>query len=585
VKFISIRWKIATALLGLGFGLVGSYVLLAKKTFEDDKISYIYETQQSQANLIAKSVSQQIEQTLQSTRNFLTAAISQVPGQSSSIQELFNSDKSLLAVRAHREGHSQQIEFEFRKPALAREIKFFPHSTEKGTPTLKQISPDQWQLDLPARGGPNSLAVSVIFPLKLDNEVLRLDQNLILADETLKPFSFREAPEILLQSSREKIRSERLASTYRLDLPDDSLLVSLSPLQLSPYAVALTSRESAVMAALNVLFKRSLFFIAFSLFFILFVAILISNTLTRNIQILTEDSKLVGQGHFEPTPPLPARDEIGVLSQVFQQMKIKIKDLLEETKDKARMEQELQTAKLVQESLFPKLSEIQVGTISLWGHFETFSECGGDWWYYFTRGEHLFIAIADATGHGTPSALVTSAARSTFSYLEETDLTLPEMMNIWNRAVRSCSNERVFMTAMLMRLNTRTGDYAFINACHEPPLLLTPEDGTHEVTPFEMEKNNRLGETRSRVWLPQSGQLTPGQKIVLFTDGLTGMENAEGKTLGEARAIKKIRKVADASQSARELGVGILEIYDNFRDGHHLVDDVTLICLAFSKVD
>src|SRR5690606_35511909 len=104
-------------------------------------------------------------------------------------------------------------------------------------------------------------------------------------------------------------------------------------------------------------------------------------------------------------------DEVGGLAQGFNFMAGEVSRLMEETKEAARMEGELETVRLVQETLFPEPVK-RVGDFHLAGHFEPASECGGDWWHYCKVGDKLFIWIGDATGHGAPSAMVTSAAKA-----------------------------------------------------------------------------------------------------------------------------------------------------------------------------
>ena len=58
---------------------------------------------------------------------------------------------------------------------------------------------------------------------------------------------------------------------------------------------------------------------------------------------------------------------------------------------------------------------IERPSLRLASHFQPAAECGGDWWGFFRIGDKLAVMIADATGHGVPSALVTASARSCFS--------------------------------------------------------------------------------------------------------------------------------------------------------------------------
>lgn len=576
VKFVSIKWKIVVALISLGVVLIGSYVLLAKQTFEEDKISYIYESQQSQANLISKSISQQIQRSLFNTRSFLAVAKTQKYAKNSVTMDLLSADDFLFAVQGLKPNSTENL-FQFRKPTLPSTVTFGVIETNPSGLVLKHIFENYWQLDLPLRDSGAGTSVAIILKLNLEFEVLRNDQNLMILSDSASVLSRQKFTPDLQQNILTRALAQRLASTTQVKSGGQNYLVSIAPLEFRPYKLALSSNEASALGALDVLFKRSMFFIFFSICFIFIAAIYISKGLTRNLKKLSDESEQIGLGHFEPTPILQSHDEIGQLSRVFQQMKVQIKGLLDDTKDKTRMEQELQTAKLVQESLFPRDSIAHAESLSIWGHFEMFSECGGDWWYYFRRQEWLYIAIADATGHGTPAALVTSATRSIFSHLENTDLTLTEMMVSWNRAVASCSNEKVFMTGFLIKINGRTGQFSFINACHEAPALLRRENQIFEVHHLQTEMNHRLGDGSASEWIEQTGVLAPLERLVLYTDGLVGIENSEGKTMGESRLWKKVAQVADLTNAATQMGEGILNAFDDFRGSRPINDDVTLV--------
>ncbi len=108
----------------------------------------------------------------------------------------------------------------------------------------------------------------------------------------------------------------------------------------------------------------------------------------------------------------------------FNIMAAEVSRLLDQTAEKARMESELQTAKTVQETLFPE-TRAKIGPLAIAGYYEPASECGGDWWHYCQIGNKIFLWIGDATGHGAPAALITSAAKSASTIIERLNISPP----------------------------------------------------------------------------------------------------------------------------------------------------------------
>src|SRR5690606_10878260 len=147
------------------------------------------------------------------------------------------------------------------------------------------------------------------------------------------------------------------------------------------------------------------------------IGVFASNTLTSAIRNLAEATSKVMDGDFSVRVEPKSGDEIGALAQSFNKMTEEVSRLMEKTAENARMEAELKTAHTVQATLFPQ-NEAHLGPIAIYGKSEPASECGGDWWHCSHIGNKVYGWIGDATGHGVPAALLTSAARAVASVIE-----------------------------------------------------------------------------------------------------------------------------------------------------------------------
>jgi sigma-B regulation protein RsbU (phosphoserine phosphatase) len=289
----------------------------------------------------------------------------------------------------------------------------------------------------------------------------------------------------------------------------------------------------------------------------------------------------IAQGNFKHNIRIETNDEVGKLAQAFVTMIREIERLLIETKEKSRMEQELKTARLVQESLFPKRSTYSKNEIELTGSFISASECGGDWWFYFEQGDYLYIMIADATGHGTSAALMTSAVRSLFSQIKEMTMSLPEICKSWDRAIASCSNGKMFMTGLIVQIETKTGTIKCVNASHELPIVLRKQNNCYQFEDFFLESNSTFGELKSENWSTHELQLRPGDKMILLTDGFYAIKDPNGKTINEKRMIKIFESFASESKSSHDQCSKIFNYVDEFRENQAipLVDDLTVVVI------
>ena len=156
---------------------------------------------------------------------------------------------------------------------------------------------------------------------------------------------------------------------------------------------------------------KTIIFGIFIGFIILIISLIFTQTITNPLNKLMKRTETMSQGDFKTIVNVRSGDEIQLLAESFNFMTSKMHQILDQMKDKGRMESELQTAKVVQDSLFPPDTLIR-DPYKLFGFYDSASECGGDWWGYKESGKKLYLFIGDATGHGVPAALVTASARS-----------------------------------------------------------------------------------------------------------------------------------------------------------------------------
>lgn len=579
MKFFSIKWKLSLALVAIGLGLVGMYVLIAKDTFESDKISYVFENQETQVEAMAKDFDQQIERhlfvgrTILSTYDFKTKTLNLMG------QRLFGEQKSFQGIdlRDAKNGDSL-FQVEKNPGQLAKEPLPAEGVLKDGTPQVRHLKNHQFLISTQERGEDGLLVLRVLVEMQPAFPLAQSSQAFFLADARKILMSAGNIEDLgrVAQEMVSEISGDRADHAMMKNFEGQKYLISSSSTKLGDFHLASLASEKDVLSALRVLWRRSIIFLVFSTFATILISYFLSTGLTANLAALSAAAIRIGQGNFSSPPTVKSQDEIGVLALAFRKMATEIGRLLLETKDKARMEEELKTARLVQESLFPAVPDVTMETLSMSGLYVTSTECGGDWWYYFRRGDELYVVVADATGHGTPAALITAAARSLFSKLEHSNESLLEIAKDWDHATASSSGKKVYMTAFLLKINVKTGAGTFVNACHEPPILMSAE-GTGEY--LAIEKGSTLGEGATDRCVEQPLELKPGERLILFTDGMFAVENKEGKTYSDLRFLKAVQKLAAKSPKAQELASAIHEMIENHRQGVIYPDDVTLVVI------
>jgi phosphoserine phosphatase RsbU/P len=583
LRDLSIKWKLSFALIATGLILVGSYVYLAKSIFESDKISYVFESQAARLESAKGEIENRLQRALLSARSVIATFDFGLAKSSQVGEQIFGEEKALLAVELWSDQKKATLLRFEKTPGALPPLDAAQAPIPIGELKLMLIEKGRFLMSLRyAQAEQGSLLLRAVIEISDLLPAASLNQSvaLIQGGKAVAVSDLRGIEADLFDEAAQNLGGGDSEQTRTWTHGKDRFLVSQVPLGVGHLSLLALTPESEALGALGTLFKRSLLFLVFSAFGLTLVSLILARGLTLNLRILTNSAGEIGAGNFDATPAITSGDEMGILARAFTKMSQEIKRLLLETRDKTRMEEELKTASLVQERLLPLQPTSKVGEIEISGFVKTSTECGGDWWYFFTRGQDLFVAIADATGHGTAPALITAAARSIFSRLEIENLSLPQMMDAWNFAVASCAQKHVFMTGLLIRINTQTGEGAFVNAGHEAPYLLREgKDGTFSSDYLHTEASLRVGDGVGLDTPEKYFSLLPNESLVLYTDGLFSIDRPDGKKLSDVRFGRKLAGRAEHCRSAKQITDAAFSIFEEFRENIPLPDDIAIVSI------
>jgi sigma-B regulation protein RsbU (phosphoserine phosphatase) len=237
--------------------------------------------------------------------------------------------------------------------------------------------------------------------------------------------------------------------------------------------------------------------------------------------------------------------------------------------------QEIADARAIQQGLLPK--EIpQLPGYEIASAWQSALTVGGDYFDILPFGEEAFgLCIADVAGKGLPAALLMSNLQAAVRGLASLSLAPDGLCSRLNALLcRNMTCDR-FITLFYAQLDGPTRLFRYASAGHNPPFLLH-RDGTHQRL---REGGGVLGVFPNQKFDLGSAQLVPGDRVILFTDGVTEANNPEGEEFGEARLLGLLEQ--NRSSSAGELQKRILSAAAAFSRGHWH-DDVTLLVLAVS---
>ena len=211
----------------------------------------------------------------------------------------------------------------------------------------------------------------------------------------------------------------------------------------------------------------------------------------------------------------------------------------------------------------------------IWASMETAKEVGGDFYdFYFMGQDRVLFLVADVSGKGIPAAMFMMRAKTLIKSAAQTGKPIAQVFEEVNNALSEGNTSCTFVTAWAGELNTRTGHVTFVNAGHNPPVLL--RGGKAEF--LKSRPSLALGampEVRYRVG---DLHLEPGDEIYLYTDGIVEQPDASGKLYGEDRLLKVL---SGPERRQKDLLDAVIADVRRYAAGAEQADDCTQLALRY----
>ena len=241
--------------------------------------------------------------------------------------------------------------------------------------------------------------------------------------------------------------------------------------------------------------------------------------------------------------------------------------------EKNRMERELQLGREIQSRLLPS-PPCDVPGIELAARSVPCYEVGGDYYDFieFQNGD-LGLVIGDVSGKGVAAALIMSSIQAALRMGAPLEDDLALLMTRLNGLLYRMAGGRKYVTFFFGRYEPETGEMHYVNAGHNPPLLVTADGAIKEVA----STGRPIGILPEAVYQEGALLIPRGATLFLYTDGLNEAANPQDEEFG----MDRLRAVVSAA--AREPVDGfaprVLEAVHAFEEGAHATDDKTLVVL------
>ncbi|MEL7589631.1 MAG: SpoIIE family protein phosphatase [Prolixibacteraceae bacterium] len=319
---------------------------------------------------------------------------------------------------------------------------------------------------------------------------------------------------------------------------------------------------------------------------LLLLSLIVSRIIKKQIaplKFFADSARIIAGGNFtSKLPEITSEDELKDLHDSFEYVQHKLSDYIENLKQttsaKEKIESELRIAREIQMGMIPKIFPPfpNLREIDLYATLQPAKEVGGDLYDFFMIGEeHLCFAIGDVSGKGVPASLFMAVTRTLLRSVAPDQKSPAAIVNSLNRSLSTNNDSNMFVTFFLGIVELKTGKMTYANAGHNPPVLIGPSG---EAEFFEFAKNIPVGVFEEFNYEERERHLQKGDKIFLYTDGVTEAENSQDELYSENRLLKCLQE--NSHLDPRSMICKVTEDVASHVKGNPQSDDMTMLSIV-----
>ncbi|MBF0408526.1 MAG: SpoIIE family protein phosphatase [Candidatus Riflebacteria bacterium] len=343
---------------------------------------------------------------------------------------------------------------------------------------------------------------------------------------------------------------------------EKTLLTGVKGNELSEYNLVGLTSDSEITLEIKKLKSAFDMFIAATLLISLTVGGILARKFLLPVRYLGNGVSALKSREFSYRLPVLDNDELGDLSNTFNEMMTGLKDL--------------EVAKIVQESLFP-FQELKIGNYEIYGTCLSASEVGGDYFDYFPVSETKFaFLMGDVSGHGVGAAMVMAMAKAVVATPSYTGVDPVIIFQTMNKLFLETLKRKKMMTLFYGIVDCETNSLLFSNAGQCYPYLVRNGKANHIEMP-----GSPLGSRKKSDFKSETIDLFPNDTLVLYSDGLIEALAQDLECIGYERFEKALPEL---------IAENTVKTENNIRQWHKkialegpLSDDITVLVLNYRK--
>ena len=289
-------------------------------------------------------------------------------------------------------------------------------------------------------------------------------------------------------------------------------------------------------------------------------------------------SKITG-GDLEETVDVRSNVEFSSLSDDINATVSTLKQYIAAAS--AKIDQELAFAKNIQQSALPSVFPPYPDRtdFNLFASMDTAKEVGGDFYdFYLLDEKRLAFLVADVSGKGIPAAMFMMTGKTVLRDYAERGDGIADIFTNSNNKLCDGNDAEMFITAWMGFLETDTGLVRFVNAGHNPPVLIRNGQASF----ITQKANLTLAAMENVRYREQTLNLEPEDLLFLYTDGVTEATNSSEELYGNDRLLQVLSADFSGENACERVCRQVKRSLDEFVGEAPQFDDITMLCLYYS---
>jgi phosphoserine phosphatase RsbU/P len=248
---------------------------------------------------------------------------------------------------------------------------------------------------------------------------------------------------------------------------------------------------------------------------------------------------------------------------------------------KTRMQEELNVGRDIQMSMVPQTFPPfpERNEFSIYAALYPAREVGGDFYdFFFIDENRICVCVGDVSGKGVPAALFMAVSRTLIKARAADDISTASIITRVNDELSRENKKYMFVTVFIAILDVVTGKLIYSNAGHNPPVI---RRHTGETIQLDRRHGPVLGARPGLAYKEDTIQLENGDRLFIYTDGITEARNPERAFYGDDRLIELLG--AMEHKNVKTMVQSVVDDVKSYENGADQFDDITVLALKYHR--